>query len=122
MSIHNTQRTEPLSRDELVQAALDEITRNYREANLSNVARAYDVSLAYVSECVRVQTGSTYKQLLQKHRLETAARLLRRSDWSIQRIISHVGYENTSYFYRLFHEHYGVSPREYRTARPRTIA
>ena len=100
-----------VSREELVQAALDEITKNYREASLSNVARSYGVSLAYVSECVRAQTGRTYKELLQKHRMETAARLLR------QQIITYVGYENTSYFYRLFHERYGQSPREYRQSR-----
>ena len=69
-------RMEAVSRDALVQAALQEITQNYREASLSNVARAYGVSLAYVSECVRAQTGKTYKELLQKHRMETAARLL----------------------------------------------
>ena len=95
-------RMEAVSRDALVQAALQEITQNYREASLSNVARAYGVSLAYVSECVRAQTGRTYKELLQKHRMETAARLLRRSDLNIQQIIAQVGYENTSYFYRLF--------------------
>ena len=66
-------RMEAVSRDALVQAALQEITQNYREASLSNVARAYGVSLAYVSECVRAQTGRTYKELLQKHRMETAA-------------------------------------------------
>ena len=69
-------RTEAVSRDALVRAALQEITQNYREASLSNVARAYGVSLAYVSECVRAQTGKTYKELLQRHRMETAARLL----------------------------------------------
>lgn len=111
-----------VSRDALAQAALHEITENYREANLSAVAREYGVSLAYVSECVRTQTGKTYKEQLQRHRLEVAARLLRRSDWSIQKIISHVGYENTSYFYRLFHERYGASPREYRQARAKRIS
>ena len=40
-------RMEAVSRDALVQAALQEITQNYREASLSNVARAYGVSLAY---------------------------------------------------------------------------
>ncbi len=103
-------RGETVSREALVQAALQEITQNYREASLSNVARTYGVSLAYVSECVRAQTGKTYKELLQKHRMETAARLLRRSDLNIQQIITQVGYENTSYFYRLFHERYGQSP------------
>ena len=102
-------RAGTVSREALVQAALKEITQNYREASLSNVAREYGVSLAYVSECVRAQTGRTYKELLQKHRMETAARLLRRSDMNIQQIISLVGYENTSYFYRLFHERYGLS-------------
>ena len=110
-------RAETVSREALVQAALKEITQNYREASLSNVAREYGVSLAYVSECVRAQTGRTYKELLQKHRMETAARMLRRSDMNIQQIISLVGYENTSYFYRLFHERYGLSPREYRLVR-----
>ena len=110
-------RAGTVSREALVQAALKEITQNYREASLSNVARSYGVSLAYVSECVRAQTGRTYKELLQKHRMETAARLLRRSDWNIQQIITQVGYENTSYFYRLFHERYGQSPREYRQSR-----
>ena len=103
-------RGETVSREALVQAALQEITQNYREASLSNVARTYGVSLAYVS-------GKTYKELLQKHRMETAARLLRRSDLNIQQIITQVGYENTSYFYRLFHERYGQSPREYRNTR-----
>ena len=112
-------RGETVSREALVQAALQEITQNYREASLSNVARTYGVSLAYVSECVRTQTGKTYKELLQKHRMETAARLLRRSALNIQQIITQVGYENTSYFYRLFHERYGQSPREYRNARQR---
>ena len=111
-------RAGTVSREALVQAALKEITQNYREASLSNVAREYGVSLAYVSECVRAETGRTYKELLQKHRMETAARLLRRSDMNIQQIISLVGYENTSYFYRLFHERYGQSPREYRQSRP----
>ena len=110
-------RTGPVDRAALVRAALDEININYREASLSNVARTFQVSLAYVSECVRVETGKTYKELLQKHRLEMAARLLRRSDMTIQQIISQVGYENTSYFYRLFHARYGQSPREYRLAR-----
>ena len=78
-------RAEAVSREALVQAALQAIPQNYREASLSNVARSYGVAPAYVSECVRAQTGKTYKELLQKHRMETAARLLRRSDLNISR-------------------------------------
>lgn len=104
------------SREALTRAAMDEIKTNYRDASLSKVAKEYGVSLAYVSECVHIQTGSTYKELLQAQRMEEAAQMLRRSSLNIQDIISRVGYENTSYFYRLFHAQYGMSPREYRKA------
>ena len=110
-------RAATVDKQALVRAALNEITNNYRQANLSSVAHSYQVSLAYVSECVRAETGKTYKELLQQHRLELAARLLRRSDMTVQQIIAQVGYENTSYFYRLFRAHYGQSPREYRLSR-----
>ena len=110
-------RSSAVDREALVRAALDEIVTNYREANLSSVARSYQVSLAYVSECVRAETGRTYKELLQKHRLELAARLLRRSEMTSQQIIAQVGYEKTSDFYRLFRAHYGQSPREYRLSK-----
>ena len=78
---------------------------------------AYGAAVSREELVQAAQTGRTYKELLQKHRMETAARLLRRSDWNIQQIITYVGYENTSYFYRLFHERYGQSPREYRQSR-----
>jgi len=103
-----------VGRTEILSAALQQITQNYREASLATVAEAYGVSLAYVSECVRKETGQTYKSLLQKKRLEVAARLLRHSDMRVRQIIRHVGYENTSYFYRLFFERYGQTPQEYR--------
>ena len=43
-----------VSREELVQAALDEITKKYREAILSKVARSYGVSLAYVLSLIHI--------------------------------------------------------------------
>ena len=106
-----------VSREELVQAALDEITKNYREASLSNVARSYGVSLAYVSE-VRPGADRPYLQGTAPEAPDGDCRPpAARSDWNIQQIITYVGYENTSYFYRLFHERYGQSPREYRQSR-----
>ena len=65
-------RAATVDKQALVRAALNEITNNYRQANLSSVAHSYRVSLAYVSECVRAETGKTYKELLQQHRLELA--------------------------------------------------
>lgn len=110
------ERLRPVDRAVLVEAVRREIAQNYREASLSNIAQNYRVSVAYVSECVRTETGKTYGQLLHGRRMKLAARLLRRSDWSIRQIIAQVGYENSSYFYHLFRQRYGQSPREYRNA------
>ena len=40
--------------------------------------------------------------------------LLRETRLTTQDIILAVGYENTSYFYRIFRERFGATPREYR--------
>lgn len=98
----------------LVLEALREIEENYRTANLTEIAEAHRVSLAYLSRLVRETTGQTYTELLQAKRLSKAAQLLRQSRLSVQDIIAAVGYDNTSYFYRIFKEKYGETPREYR--------
>ena len=111
-------RPRTVSREALVQAAF---TGDHPELPRSKPFQCGTRATAFrwrmsASAC-GPRPESTYKELLQKHRMETAARLLRRSDLNIQQIITQVGYENTSYFYRLFHERYGQSPREYRRAR-----
>lgn len=107
-------RARPIDRGEMLDTVMLEIHKNYREASLSNIAREYGVSLAYVSECVKAETGKTYKELLHKCRIEQAARLLRGSSLSIKQVMSAVGYENSSYFYSLFYDRFGQTPLEYR--------
>jgi AraC-like DNA-binding protein len=58
--------------------------------------------------------GVTFKELVQRKRLQVAARLLEQTGLSVSDVIVAVGYDNTSYFYRIFRARYGVSPKEYR--------
>jgi transcriptional regulator GlxA family with amidase domain len=46
--------------------------------------------------------------------MKTAAFLLENTSLSIMDISFTVGYENTSYFHKIFREKFGMSPREYR--------
>ena len=96
-------------------AALREIEENYRAASLTDVAAGFHVGLPYLSAEVKRATGSTFKELLVQKRLDKAARLLRETRLSIQAVCDAVGYDNTSYFYRVFRRRYGISPKEYRT-------
>ena len=100
--------------DSIVMAALTEIEQNYRDASLNDVAKRCNVSAAYVSSTVKAVTGRTFKEHLMEKRLSKAAGLLKTTKISINNVINMVGYENTSYFYRMFGLKYGVSPKEYR--------
>ena len=102
-------------RSPMVEAALREIEENYRAASLTDVAAAFHVGLPYLSAEVKRATGSTFKELLLHKRLDKAARLLRETRLTIQEVCAEVGYDNTSYFHRVFRRRYGKSPKEYRS-------
>ena len=46
--------------------------------------------------------------------LEEAAYMLRHTDKSISEIMQTLNYSNRTYFYRIFREQYGMTPKEYR--------
>ena len=102
-------------RSPMVEAALREIEENYHAASLTDVAAAFHVGLPYLSAEVKRATGSTFKELLLHKRLDKAARLLRETRLTIQEVCAEVGYDNTSYFHRVFRRRYGKSPKEYRS-------
>lgn len=98
----------------LVVSALREIEENYKNANLTEIAKRFNVSVAYISRLIKQSTGNTFKELLQTKKLSVAASLLSNSRLSVNDIIAAVGYDNTSYFYRIFKEKYNLSPTLYR--------
>ena len=70
----------------------------------------------YFNRLIRGKTGQTFSQYLRRLRLEAAAQLLAQSDVPIQEICRRIGYENRSFFYRIFEDETGQSPLAYRQA------
>ncbi|MBQ3127200.1 MAG: helix-turn-helix domain-containing protein [Clostridia bacterium] len=101
----------------LVEAALREIHHHYRTANLTALAKRYSVSPSYLSHTVRAQTGSTFKELLRARRLERAAELLTATDLPLAEILPMLGYDNSSYFHRIFRARYGCTPKAFRSSK-----
>ena len=100
--------------ERIVVSALREIEENYTNASLTQVAARNHVTAAYVSRLVREMTGKTFKELLQEKRIAKSAVLLSTTELPIGDIILTVGYENTSYFYKIFTAVYGMRPKKYR--------
>ena len=90
------------------------IEEHYKDASLSALAQKMNQPLPQLSRFVKTHTGPTFKELLQTRRLKQAAYLLSHSAVPVEDIISAVGYDNTSYFHRIFKEAYGMTPRQYR--------
>ena len=109
--LNYTEDLEEASGNGAVLAALREIEENYRTADLTRLAAELHVSLPYLSAAVHRATGRTFKELLLEKRLSKAAQLLRETRLTTQDIILAVGYENTSYFYRVFRARFGVTPQ-----------
>ncbi len=101
---------------EITAAVFRYIDEHYRDASLKELASELKFDIYWLSREIKRQTGRTYKELLQEKRMQQAAYMLTNSRMSVSEIISSVGYDNTSYFYRKFRERYGVSPKEYRAA------
>lgn len=68
----------------------------------------------HVNRVIRQATGRTATDLVNARRLEYAARQLRMSDRKILDVALESGLGNLGYFYRLFHQRYGLTPRQYR--------
>ncbi|MBO5197633.1 MAG: helix-turn-helix domain-containing protein [Lachnospiraceae bacterium] len=102
--------------NQLVLAVLKEIEENYKSANLTEIAERMNQSVYQLSRLVKKSTGSTFKELLQQKRFHKAVELLRNTSLPVADVIYSVGYDNTSYFHRMFREKYGTTPKEFRKA------
>ena len=98
----------------LMFSVLDYIEHHYQNGTLAEISELSHLPTYQVSRMLKKRTGKNFKELLQLRRLQQAAYLLQNTTLSIDKIIVHIGYENSSYFYRVFREKYGCSPSEYR--------
>lgn len=85
--------------------------------SLKSIAQQLNYNPAYLGRLFRSQTGSSFRDELNLYRVRRAAELLKTSSLCIYEIAERVGYQDTNYFYRVFHDIYGVSPGEYKAGR-----
>lgn len=86
----------------------------YQEGTLKELCEVLGFDVYWMSRMIKKLTGRNYKELLQIKRLNRAAYLLLHTQVPVAEISIEIGYDNTSYFHRIFREYFGVSPKEYR--------
>ena len=93
---------------------LSYIDTRYKDASLIELSSRYGLDSYTISRIIKKQTNDTFKHLLESKRMNQACFLLKNTSLTVEDIALNVGYENISFFYRLFQKTYGMKPREYR--------
>ena len=105
----------PSKSGELTKKAIRYISKNYASnLTLNQVADHVHLNPAYFSSLFKQSTGSSFKEYLNMVRIEESKRLLSNTDYSIMDISQAVGFEDQSYFTKIFKKYTGLTPREYR--------
>ena len=111
----NTQTlvTETVEQEALFKV-LQYVDANYVKGSFSELTQLLHYDASWLSRLIKKKTGKTYTQIVQEKRLSQAVFLLKNTDLNVDDIANAVGYENLSYFHRLFFERYNKTPKHYR--------
>lgn len=81
---------------------------------LSDLAKCANMSVYHMAHIFKRSTGKTPNEYINDYRLAMATDKLLHSDAPILEIAMECGYNNISYFNRVFKDRLGVTPKEYR--------
>lgn len=98
----------------LVLNVLQYVDTHYQSGSLSDFANAHHCELSALSRTIKKYTGFTYQEILQQKRMAVSCELLLDTTLPVADIATAVGYENISFFHRLFRRYYGMTPRRFR--------
>lgn len=108
--------TDQISRFTVITKAFKlSLEQNYIEIKSpAEYAKNLNISTAYLNECVKTTTGHPVSYHIQQRVILESQRLLYHSDKSIKEIASELGYDEYSYFTRLFTKVTGMTPLAFR--------
>lgn len=112
--LNHTDRVVGERDDKIVLSVLQYIEKNYKEGSLTELAELLHYDFTWLSREIKIRTGKTYTELVQEKRLYQAKFLLKSTGMNIADVANETGYDNISYFHRLFKTQFGMSPRKYR--------
>lgn len=113
MSLIETQYCSP--NEKLMMKAKDFIQRNYtHKIYMNDVADYVGLSPYYFSRIFKQEAGLSFTQYINKMRIKKSKEFIRNYTMSLGEIAEKVGYEDFSYFSRVFRKCEGCLPSEFR--------
>ncbi|MGD2172634.1 MAG: helix-turn-helix domain-containing protein [Gammaproteobacteria bacterium] len=101
--------------DSVARRAENWLVENYRQIDaIKQIVALSDVPERSLKRRFKAATGSTLIEYLQNLRVERAKQLFEAGDLPIEEVSAEVGYQDVSFFRRLFKRLTGLSPGQYR--------
>ncbi|MBQ4564484.1 MAG: helix-turn-helix domain-containing protein [Lachnospiraceae bacterium] len=98
----------------IIHRCIQHISTRYTEhLTLEEMASIISFSPDYLSRIFRQETGITFNQYVNHVRIAKAKELIRHSDLRLTDISQMTGFDDQSYFTKVFRRMEGMSPREY---------
>lgn len=80
------------------------------DISMNELARQFNLHPVYLGKLFKVHTGSTFKEYLNRIRINNAERLLSSSSLTVREVAERSGFDDLSYFSKLFKELKGYPP------------
>lgn len=103
----SSKKSEIIDARKYVQLHLD------RKISLEEVADQLHLNPSYFSRLFKKETGENFIEYVNRMKMEKAMALLSESDSTVEKVALMLGYDNKSYFNKLFKQHFEVSPSKY---------
>ena len=113
--LHKNQRSVTASTSDIIQKAVEYINQHIHEhISMDALCREIHISKYYFCRKFKTVTGFTVMDYVLKTRIVAAKGMLSNTDESISEISERCGFGSVSYFCRIFKEHTGKTPLQYR--------
>lgn len=106
----------PDSMKDIVKKAAAYVDRHFtEELTLTSLAERYHVESSYFSRMFRQEKGKNLILYITEKRIEKAKEYIEKTETNLTEVAFLVGYDDYTYFSRVFKKNTGLSPREYRS-------
>lgn len=110
----NSQEREISKNDRLQKQFIEYVEKNFAYCSLQSTALYFGYSISHFSRLFKQTIGQNFSEYVSQRKLKEAMDLLSNTAFSIDTICHQLGYKDRTQFHKLFHDHLGMTPNQYR--------
>jgi AraC-like DNA-binding protein/mannose-6-phosphate isomerase-like protein (cupin superfamily) len=105
-----------IEKDGKVSKIVSHITKNCENITLEKCAEHFHFNARYLSGIIKKETGKRFPEIVTAARIERAKTLIEQYDVPLQDLAQLLGYNDASYFMKVFKKQTGCTPTDYKAA------